>query len=134
ARGWVPVGAVGAVLLGTTCLLPLFLLAMMGNPALQSGLATSPRGIGSVVAFAIVGRLIGKIDERWLLAFGFSVLGLATLAMGNLTLDVSMGSVVLPNIFVGFSLGFIFVPLTTLAMGTLEQKQLCNAAGDCDRL
>src|SRR5262249_23227110 len=56
ATGTVLIGALGAVLFGTTALLPLFLQTLMGYPALQSGLATSPRGIGSVVAFAIVGR------------------------------------------------------------------------------
>jgi DHA2 family multidrug resistance protein len=129
AIGTALIGAVGIVLFGTTSLLPLFLQTLMGYPALQSGFATSPRGIGSVVAMIVVGRLIGKIDERWLLVFGFSVLGLATLAMGNLTLDVSMGSIVLPNIFIGLSLGFIFVPLTTVAMGTLKQTEVGNAAG-----
>jgi len=123
------VGAVGIVLFGTTALLPLFLQTLMGYPALQSGLATSPRGFGSVVAMLGVGRLIGKIDERWLLTFGFGMLGVATLAMGNLTLDVGMGSVIVPNMLMGLSLGFIFVPLTTIAMGTLQNHQVGNAAG-----
>jgi DHA2 family multidrug resistance protein len=129
AIGTALVGAVGIVLFGMTSLLPLFLQTLMGYPALQSGFAASPRGVGSVIAMLLVGRLIGKVDERWLLVFGFSVLGVATLVMGNLTLDVSMGTIVVPNVFVGLSLGFIFVPLTTVAMGTLEQRQLGNAAG-----
>jgi MFS transporter, DHA2 family, multidrug resistance protein len=129
AIGTALVGAVGIVLFGTTALLPLFLQTLMGYPALQSGLATSPRGFGSVVAMLVVGRLIGKIDERWLLVFGFGVLGFATMLMGNLTLDVSMGSVIVPNMLMGLSLGFIFVPLTTIAMGTLRNEQVGNAAG-----
>src|SRR4029453_14612707 len=111
AIGTALIGALGVVLFGTTALLPLFLQTLMGYPALQSGLATSPRGVGSVVAMLGVGRLIGKIDERWLLVFGFGMLGVATIAMGNLTLDVSMGSVIVPNMLMGLSRGFIFVPL-----------------------
>lgn len=129
AIGTALIGAVGMVLFGSTALLPLFLQTLMGYPALQSGFATSPRGFGSVIAMVVVGRLIGKIDERWLLVFGFTVLGIATYEMSNLTLDVGMTSIILPNIFVGLSLGFIFVPLTTLAMGTLDREQLGNAAG-----
>ncbi|HEY6043984.1 MAG TPA: DHA2 family efflux MFS transporter permease subunit, partial [Nitrosospira sp.] len=64
----------GVVLYGTIALLPLFLQTLMGYPALQSGLAVSPRGIGSVASMIIVGRLVGKVNGRYLLLFGFGVL------------------------------------------------------------
>jgi DHA2 family multidrug resistance protein len=40
-----------------------------------------------------------------------------------------MGSVVLPNFINGFDGGFVFVPLTTLAMGRLRKQEIGNAAG-----
>ena len=46
----------------------------MGYPALNSGLAVSPRGIGAIIALMVVGRLVGKIDARVLMTFGFCVL------------------------------------------------------------
>src|SRR5216683_1908464 len=68
----------GIVLYGTIALLPLFLQTLMGYPALQSGLAVSPRGIGSVLSMIIVGRLIGRVNGRYLLLFGFGVLTFST--------------------------------------------------------
>ena len=56
----------GIVLYGTIALLPLFLQTMLGYPAMQSGLTVSPRGFGSIVSMILVGRLVGKIDGRYL--------------------------------------------------------------------
>jgi MFS transporter, DHA2 family, multidrug resistance protein len=49
--------------------------------------------------------------------------------MGNLTLDVTGTHFVLPNVMQGVAMGLIFVPLTTVAMGTLSNEQIGNATG-----
>ena len=40
-----------------------------------------------------------------------------------------MSSVAWPNAINGFATGFIFVPLTTMAMGTLRKREMGNATG-----
>lgn len=106
----------GIVLYGTIALLPLFLQTMLGYPAMQSGMTVSPRGFGSIVSMILVGRLIGKIDGRYLVMFGFLVLGYATYQFSDINLMVTSSSIMWPNIISGFAMGFIFVPLTTMAM------------------
>jgi MFS transporter, DHA2 family, multidrug resistance protein len=119
----------GFVLYGTTALLPLFLQTLMGYPALNSGLAVSPRGIGSIVSMIVVGWLVNRVDGRLLLACGFGILGYSTFLLSHVNLGISMSSVVLPNLINGFAGGFIFVPLTTLTMGRLRKEEIGNAAG-----
>jgi DHA2 family multidrug resistance protein len=119
----------GIVLYGTIALLPLFLQTLLGYPALQSGLAVSPRGIGSIASMIIVGRLIGKVNGRYLLLFGFSLLAYSTYLFSDINLQISMGSIVWPGMMSGFAMGFVFVPLTTMAMGTLANDQMGNASG-----
>lgn len=119
----------GIVLYGTIALLPLFLQTLMGYPALQSGLAVSPRGFGSILAMVIVGRLVGVLDTRILLTTGFGLLALSGFLFGHLSLDIGMATVIWPNIVNGIALGFIFVPLATVAMGTLRPEQIGNASG-----
>jgi MFS transporter, DHA2 family, multidrug resistance protein len=119
----------GIVLYGTIALLPLFLQTMLGYPAVQSGMAVSPRGIGSIVSMMIIGRLVGKIDSRWLIMFGFTVLAFSTYMFSDINLQISMGSIVWPSIISGLAMGFVFVPLTTTAMGTLPNEQMGNASG-----
>ena len=119
----------GIVLYGTIALLPLFLQTVLGYPAVASGMAVSPRGIGAVISMLIVGRLIGKVRSRYLIMFGFTVLGYSTYQFSNINLEISIASIVWPSIMSGFAMGFIFVPLTTMALGTLSNEQMGNASG-----
>ena len=129
AVGTALMGVMGAVLYASTALLPLFLQTLLGYPALDSGLAVSPRGIGAMLAMAVVGRLIGVIDTRALLAFGFVLLGISAFLLGHINLDIGMVAIVWPNVVTGVALGFLFVPLTAAAVGTLEPRQMGNATG-----
>jgi DHA2 family multidrug resistance protein len=119
----------GGVLYGVTALLPLFLQTLMGYPALDSGLAVSPRGVGSMISMVLVGAIIGHVDERLLLASGFLILGGSTLMLGQVNLSISTASVALPNLINGLASGFIFVPLTTITMGRLRNHEIGNATG-----
>jgi DHA2 family multidrug resistance protein len=129
AVGTLLIACVGLVLYGSTALLPLFLQTLLGYPAVQSGLTVSPRGFGSVVSMIIVGRLIGKVDGRFLIMFGFAVLAYSTYMLTGINLEIATRNVTWPLIISGFAMGFIFVPLTTMTMGTLRNEQMGNAAG-----
>jgi DHA2 family multidrug resistance protein len=123
------IAVMGGVLYGSIALLPLFLQTVMGYPPLQSGLALSPRGIGALLSMVIVGRLVARMDTRVMIATGFAILAFATFMLSHLTLDVAMRNITTPNVIAGFAMGFIFVPLTTTAMGTLRNEQIGNATG-----
>lgn len=120
---------VGICLYGSIVMLPLFLQTLMGYPALQSGLAQSPRGVGALLMMPVAGLLVGKIDSRWLIVVGFLILMSTGFTLSHLTLDVAPGFLVLPNILQGMAMGLIFVPLTSVAMGTLRNEQMGNATG-----
>jgi len=119
----------GFVLYGATAMLPLFLQTLMGYSALQSGLSVSPRGLGAMASMMMVGVLVRKIDARLLMAFGFGLLGASTWMLGNISLQIGMSSVVVPNILNGFAMGFIFVPLTTVTLSRLRKQEMGNATG-----
>jgi DHA2 family multidrug resistance protein len=129
AAGTALITVVGVVLYGCIALVPLFLQQLMGYSALQSGLAISPRGLGSLTAMLIVGRIIGIVDARALVVFGFVLLGYATMQFANLNLVIAPSNIITPNVLSGLALACIFVPLTTLTMGTLPQRELGNATG-----
>ncbi len=129
AVGVLLMALMGGILYGSITLLPLFLQELLGYSAFQSGLTTSPRGFGSIVGMILIGRLLGILDGRMLIVIGFVILGWSTWAFGNLNLEVDPGAITWPNIYNGFGTALIFVPLTTLAMGTLKNEQMGNAAG-----
>ena len=129
AVGCALIASVGVVLYGSTALLPLFLQTLLGYPAVESGLAVSPRGIGSIISMMVVGRLIGRVDARYLIAFGFAVLAFSTYVFTGINLYIAQTNIIYPMIISGFAMGFVFVPLTTMSMATLPQDQIGNATG-----
>ncbi|MGA9778803.1 MAG: DHA2 family efflux MFS transporter permease subunit [Limisphaerales bacterium] len=129
AVGLVLITVVVAILYGTTVELPLFLQTLMGYPALQSGYALSPRGAAAFVTTIVVGRLVGRIRNRWLMCVGFPVLAMACFMLSDINLQVSESAVIWPSVINGVAISFIFVPLTTATMGHLPQEQMSNATG-----
>jgi len=119
----------GVCLYGTTSMLPLFLQTLLGYPAVDSGLAVSPRGLGAMGASIVVGRLIAFIDPRLMVATGLGLLAASSYMFAGLTLQISMGSVVFASILNGLSTGMIFVPLSLMTLGRLRNEQMGNAAG-----
>jgi DHA2 family multidrug resistance protein len=120
---------VGVVLYSAITLLPLYLQTLMGYSALQSGLAVSPRGIGAVLMMPLMGYLTGRVDVRLLIGIGFTVIGISLVQFAGINLDISMWSIIWPSILTGAGLSMIFVPLSTVAMGTLAREEMGNASG-----
>lgn len=129
AVGCALIGVLGALLYGTTAVLPLFMQNLLGYTALEAGLALSPRGVGAFLATIVVGRLVGKVSNRVLIAVGFIGLAYSSFLFGHINLSIGMSSIVWPVILSGVSISFIFVPLATSSMGTLAPDQIGNASG-----
>jgi MFS transporter, DHA2 family, multidrug resistance protein len=119
----------GVGIYSTTTVLPLFFQELLGYTAFTAGIAVAPRGIGAVCGMPVIGYLSSKVDPRYLLTFGFLTFGLTTLYFGNVTLQISPTTLLLPILITGFGLSFIFVPISTAAYGTLDTKQIGNASG-----
>jgi len=119
----------GSAIYGMITLQPLFLQTLLGYTALNAGLTVSPRGIGAVFALFAVGALIARLGGRPLAAFGFVTFSISAYLLSHLTLDVSMRNIVSANLLNGLGSGFVFVPLTTISLGTLRQEEIGNAAG-----
>jgi MFS transporter, DHA2 family, multidrug resistance protein len=119
----------GGVVYGMVTILPLFFQTLLGYTALTAGLAVAPRGLGSIVAMPLVGILMTKFDSRRLIMFGFAGVGICNLWLAHINLGIGQWTLFWPIIMSGFFLGFVFVPLATVAMGTLPDQQIGNASG-----
>ena len=113
---------VGIILLATMALLPPFLQNLMGYPVVDVGLILAPRGLGTMMAMVVVGRLSGRVDPRYMLFFGMLLTAFSMWEMTQFTTDVSRGAIIGTGLVQGFGLGFIFVPLTTISFSTLAPR------------
>jgi MFS transporter, DHA2 family, multidrug resistance protein len=113
---------VGVMLFSTMALLPPFLQSLLGFPVLTAGYLIAPRGIGTMVAMMVVGRLIGKVDTRWLVFGGLALMAYSLWEMTQFTAEVGIYEIIYTGVFQGVGLGFIFVPLSAVAFATLAPR------------
>jgi DHA2 family multidrug resistance protein len=127
--GTVLMTVVGAYLFGMIAILPLFLQSLMGYTAYESGITMLPRGLGALIAMPLAGRLVAKIDARALVATGFLLFGFSCWQMAHLDLAMGQWSLFWPTFINGLSIGFLFVPVNTVALGRLTPQELGNGSG-----
>jgi DHA2 family multidrug resistance protein len=82
-----------------------------------------------MIAMPIAGILMSYVDGRWLISLGVACTAASTLMFGSLTLDVSMASIVWPNVLQGLGLALVLVPLMTISVGRLSKDKIGNASG-----
>lgn len=110
---------VGAVLLATLAMLSPYLQELLDYPVLTAGIVLAPRGIGTMIAMILVGQLIGRIDIRLLLIAGFLMTAYSLWEMSGFNQNVSESTLIRTGIIQGFGIGFVFVPMSTVAFATL---------------
>ena len=110
---------IGIILLATMALVTPFIQNLLGYPVLSSGYLLGARGIGTFVAMFLVGRLSGKIDPRLLIFVGLILATTSLWLMVGWSLDVSASTIAINSVAQGFGLGFVFVPLNTIAFASL---------------
>jgi DHA2 family multidrug resistance protein len=120
---------VGVVLLATLALLTPYLETLMNYPVLTAGLVLAPRGVGTMAAMVIAGQLLRYVDPRLLIAVGLGITGFALYLMTGFTPDVSQATLVRTGLIQGFGIGCVFVPLSTVAFGTLAPALRTQATG-----
>ncbi|HVO04654.1 MAG TPA: DHA2 family efflux MFS transporter permease subunit [Candidatus Cybelea sp.] len=120
---------VGIVLLATMALLPPFLQNLKGYPVITVGFVLAPRGIGTMVAMMIVGRMVGKVDARLLILTGLLMTSYSLWQMVGFNLDTDQQTLVESGIIQGLGLGFIFVPLSAITFSTLDPKLRTEGTG-----
>jgi DHA2 family multidrug resistance protein len=120
--GLIAIFIVGIILLATMALLTPFLQQILDYPVLTAGLVMAPRGMGTMVAMMIVGRVMSRIDPRLIFATGLGLLAYTLWVMTYFTTDVSQWAIIHTGITQGLGLGFVFIPLSTITFATLEPR------------
>lgn len=110
--------------------LSLFLQSVLGFSAIHAGLSLIPASLGIMVAGPVAGRLSDRINGKYTLLAGLVVatVGIMLTAFA-LTLSVTTWQLVPPLAVMGIGMGFVFAPLTTLAMRDVQPALAGAASG-----
>jgi DHA2 family multidrug resistance protein len=120
---------IGVTYLASLALMTPYLQSLMGYPVITAGIVMGPRGLGTMLCMFVVGRLIGKVDTRILLFVGLAITAWAMYDMTGWTPDVSQWTIIYVGFIQGAGLGFLFVPLTTVAFSTLPAHMRGDGTG-----
>jgi DHA2 family multidrug resistance protein len=120
---------VGLILYATLALLTPYLQTLMDYPVVTAGVALAPRGAGTMLAMMVCGRLVGKVNTRLLVAIGFLATAYALYDMTSWTPDISEQTIIVTGFIQGLSIGFVFVPLSTITFATLPAELRTQATG-----
>ncbi len=123
------VALLGMCIYITIAILPLYYQEVMGYTAFTAGLVVGPRGIGSFLGSPMVGFLGSRVDNRKLLSAGFLGFAVCALIFGTVDLDIGPFTLLIPITLTGFALSFVFVPMSTMMMATIQNKDMGAATG-----
>jgi DHA2 family multidrug resistance protein len=123
------IALMGLGMFGGLVLQPILMEGLLGYPIVTTGLLMAPRGIATAITMIVVGRLVSRVDARWLVLTGFVFGGVGAWGMTFYSLDVSPFNLVWPTLVQGVGLGLVFVPLSTVAYATLDRHRMAEAAG-----
>src|SRR5271154_3728948 len=127
--GTIFVAIVGLTYYASLALQPPYLQNLMNYPVVTAGLVLGPRGVGTMAAMLVVGRLTGRVDTRFLLGVGLTLTSWSFYAMTGWTPDISQSTIVWVGVIQGIGLGFLFVPLNAVTLATLPHEQRTAGAG-----
>jgi len=110
-------------------LMPVYLANVKGLNSLQIGQYIMVTGLFQFLSAFVAGPLAKAIDLRLMLTLGFFLFGVGSWMNGDLTHDSGYWEFFWPQAVRGFALMFIFLPINTLALGTLPEEEVKNASG-----
>jgi DHA2 family multidrug resistance protein len=129
AAGVVFGGLLGLCLYATVFVLPVYLQALQGFTANQTGMVILPGALASAVVMGTMGRMRGRLDGRISVVVGMAIFMVAMWQMHEFTTSSGVRDFFWPLVLRGAGLGLIFVPLTNLALAELPMAKIPNGTG-----
>ncbi|HTW24285.1 MAG TPA: DHA2 family efflux MFS transporter permease subunit [Candidatus Baltobacteraceae bacterium] len=122
--------ALGILLFSSLVMMPLFLQSLMGYTAESAGLVLSGGGVLLLILMPVVGILSGKVQARYLVAFGWLTLAIGMyISSQQLDLDISFFSASMLRLVQVFGLGFLFVPINLVSYIGMPAEKSNSVAG-----
>ena len=120
---------VGTGMYGTTYLVPLFLAQVRGFSSLQIGETVVITGLAQLAMSPISPFLARKMDLRLMLGIGIALFAVAMYLTAGLTHQSGFAELFVPQAVRGVALMMCYIPANIIALGSVPQDQLKNAAG-----
>lgn len=128
--GMITTFILGFCMFGSVFIFPVFCQQLLGFSAQQTGMLLIPGGLSTIVMMPLVGVLLKKgFPPQVMALIGMLLFFAFTVKLSGSTLSSGETDFWWPLIIRGVGLSLLFVPLTTLALGTLKGKDIPQGTG-----
>ncbi len=116
-------------MMGLFFLLPLFLQAVLGFSAIETGKNLIPFAITIMIMSPISGKLADKIGGKYLIVVGLAIMAFGGWLLGHFRIDTAVNNLILPFIVMGVGMGLTQSPLTNIALLDTPEDEVGGASG-----
>ncbi|HEY3009268.1 MAG TPA: MFS transporter [Micromonosporaceae bacterium] len=119
-----------AAMFGMFFFLTLFVQNVLGYSPLRAGLAFLPVTVAIGVTAQIASRLLPSVGPKRLMIIGGVLAAVGLILLSRISPDSSyVGGLLIPIVLFGLGMGFIFVPITIVALSGVDNHESGAASG-----
>jgi DHA2 family multidrug resistance protein len=127
--GVVAISIAYGLFFGSLVILPLWLQTQLSYTATEAGKVMAPVGILAVILSPVVGKLLPKIDARFVATMAFIIFAIVFYLRSRFTVDVDAYALIVPTIIQGAAMAMFFIPLTSIILSGQKPEKIPAAAG-----
>ncbi len=116
-------------MMGSFFLLPLFLQAVLGFTAIETGKNLIPFAITIMIMSPIAGKLADKFGGKYLIVIGLAIMSLGGWLLGHFQVDIQVKDLILPFIIMGIGMGLTQAPLNNITLLDTPENEIGGASG-----
>ncbi len=120
--------AVGAVLFGSNQITPQLMQTNFPYTAMLSGLAMMPGGLAMLLMMPLAGQIIPRMEPKYWMAIGFTIIALAMWYSTSLVPDASFSYFATVRVFQTIGMPFMFIPINSVAYTGLPPQKTSEAS------
>ncbi|NBD22829.1 MDR family MFS transporter [Paenibacillus glycinis] len=109
-------------LFGAMLIVPLYLQGVKGYSALETGWILMPQALCAGIGMPISGRLFDKIGARPLAFCGLAAVSVALYILSGVSVDTSLGLIIVSICLMGLGMGFSMMPLNTHVLNSAPRR------------
>ena len=119
----------GLMLFSSMALAAPFIQNVLGYPIMATGWLLASRGVGTLAGMAVIGRLLRMVEARYLILIGLTLTAATMYQMTGFTDNTSGREIVICGLVQGLGMGFVFIPLSTVAFLSLPAHLRTDGTG-----
>ncbi|WP_342064869.1 DHA2 family efflux MFS transporter permease subunit [Cupriavidus sp. OTU4895] len=129
AAGVVAISVAYGLFFGNLVILPLWLQTIVGYTATDAGIVMAPVGIFAIILSPIIGRVLPKVDARWVATAAFITFGIVSFMRSGFTTGVDTRTLMIPTLIQGAAMAMFFIPLTSIILSGQPPAKIPAASG-----